>query len=85
MKDRKDIDKKYTWNLDVIYSNTTEFDKDYDLVIDKINSLKKELEKYDYIGVKIAMGVATKEEYAEQIAHTETLREQIRQLESEVE
>ena len=41
MKDRKDIDKKYTWNLDVIYSNTTEFDKDYDLVIDEINSLKK--------------------------------------------
>lgn len=41
MKDRKDIDKKYTWNLDVIYSNITEFDKDYDLVIDKINSLKK--------------------------------------------
>ncbi len=41
MKDRKDIDKKYTWNLDVIYNNTTEFDKDYDLVIDKINSLKK--------------------------------------------
>lgn len=41
MKDRKDIDKKYTWNLDVIYSNTTEFDKNYDLVIDKINSLKK--------------------------------------------
>ena len=41
MKDRKDIDKKYTWNLDVIYSNTTEFDKDYNLVIDKINSLKK--------------------------------------------
>lgn len=31
MKDRKDIDKKYTWNLDVIYNNTTEFDKDYDL------------------------------------------------------
>ena len=41
MKDRKDIDKKYTWNLDVIYSNTTEFNKDYDLVLDKINSLKK--------------------------------------------
>lgn len=41
MKDRKDIDKKYTWNLDVIYSNTTEFNNDYDLVLDKINSLKK--------------------------------------------
>ena len=51
---------------------------------DRINALKRELEKYDYIGVKIAMGVATKEEYAEQIAHTEEIREQIRQLESEV-
>ena len=49
---------------------------------DKINSLKRELEKYDYIGVKIAMGVATREEYAEQIAYTETIREQIRQLET---
>ena len=51
---------------------------------DRINSLKKELEKYDYIGVKIAMGVATKEEYADEIAYTETIREQIRQLESEI-
>ena len=51
---------------------------------DKINSLKRELEKYDYIGVKIAMGVATKEEYAKEIAYTETIREQIRQLESEI-
>ena len=51
---------------------------------DKINTLKQELEKYDYIGVKIAMGVATKEEYTEQIAYTETIREQIRQLESEI-
>ena len=30
------------------------------------------------------MGVATKEEYADEIAYTETIREQIRQLESEV-
>ena len=51
---------------------------------DKIDALKKELEKYDYIGVKIAMGVATKEEYADEIAHTEELREQIRQLEGEI-
>ena len=28
------------------------------------------------------MGVATKKEYAEQIAYTETLREQIRELEN---
>ena len=51
---------------------------------EQINALKRELEKYDYIGVKIAMGVATREEYAEQIAYTETIREQIRQLEGEV-
>ena len=52
-------------------------------VEDRINTLKIELEKYDYIGVKIAMDVATKEEYADEIAYTETIREQIRQLESE--
>lgn len=48
----------------------------------RINSLKEELLKYDYIGIKIAMGVATKKEYAEQIAYTETIREQIRELEN---
>lgn len=47
----------------------------------QINVLKTELATYDYIGVKIAMGVATKEEYAEQIAYTETLRNKIRELE----
>lgn len=48
----------------------------------KMIKLKHELTKYDYIGTKLAMGVATKEEYAEQIAYTETIREQIRQLET---
>lgn len=50
----------------------------------QIQALKAELARYDYIGVKLAMGVATKEEYAEEIAHTEVLRQQIRALESEV-
>lgn len=50
----------------------------------QIEQLKVELARYDYIGVKIAMGVATKEEYAEEIAHTEELRQQIRVLEGEV-
>lgn len=50
----------------------------------QIEQLKVELARYDYIGVKLAMGVATKEEYAEEIAHTEVLRQQIRVLESEV-
>ena len=48
----------------------------------EIVRLRTELCKYDYIGTKLAMGVATKEEYAEQIAYTETIREQIRQLET---
>ena len=40
MKDRKDIDKQYTWDLEVIYSNIQEFDNDYNNVkglIDKIS------------------------------------------------
>lgn len=50
----------------------------------QIEQLKAELARYDYIGTKIAMGVATREEYAAEIAHTEVLRQQIRVLESEV-
>lgn len=50
----------------------------------ELQDLKQELATYDYIGVKIAMGVATKEEYAEKIAYTEQLREQIRVLENEI-
>ena len=47
----------------------------------EIQMLKQELANYDYIGVKIAMGVATIDDYKEQIAHTEELREKIRELE----
>lgn len=47
----------------------------------QIDEIKQELAKYDYVGVKIATGVATREEYAEQIAYCETLREKIRKLE----
>ena len=50
----------------------------------QIERLKDELARYDYIGTKLAMGVATREEYAAEIAHTEVLRQQIRALESEV-
>lgn len=51
---------------------------------EQILAIKEELTAYDYIGTKIAMGVATKEEYAEEIAYTEKLREQIRKLEGEL-
>ncbi len=47
----------------------------------QIDEQKAKLAEYDYIGVKIAMGVATREEYAEQIAYTETLRAEINELE----
>ena len=43
MKNRCDIDKKYTWDLDVIYSDMDSFDKDYD----KSKGLIKELSGYE--------------------------------------
>lgn len=48
----------------------------------KINQLKKELQKYDYIGVKIATGCATISEYSEEIELCEKIRKEIRILES---
>ena len=51
----------------------------------EIQMLKQELANYDYIGVKIAMGVATINDYKEQIAYTEELRKQIRTLEEQAE
>ncbi len=53
-------------------------------VLLEIERLKKELSTYDYIGVKIATGCATIEEYAPQIAYCEELRKQIRKLKGEV-
>ena len=52
---------------------------------EQIATFKQELATYDYIGVKISMGVSTKEEYADKIAYTEVLREKIRDLESKLE
>lgn len=43
MKDRKDIDKKYTWNLDVIYSGDKELEDNYN----KVKELIQELSKYE--------------------------------------
>lgn len=51
---------------------------------EQIATLKLELATYDYIGVKISMGVSTREEYADKIAYTETLREKIRDLENKL-
>lgn len=49
---------------------------------EKVQALKAELASYDYIGVKIAMGVATVEEYADKIAYTQQLRAKINELQN---
>ena len=46
MKERKDIDKQYTWDLEVIYSSNKEFDDDYNKVkklIDKISKYEDDM------------------------------------------
>lgn len=54
-------------------------------ILQKLEGLYLEIQRYDYIGIKIATGVATIEDYAEQIAHMEELRKQIRELEAKIE
>lgn len=54
-------------------------------ILRKLESLYLEIKSYDYIGIKIATGVATIEDYAEQIAQMEELRTQIRELEAKIE
>jgi len=43
MKDRKDIDKKYTWDLNVIYKDSHELDADYN----KVKELIQDISKYE--------------------------------------
>lgn len=46
--------------------------------------LKRKLAAYDYIGIKIATGAATREDYAEQLTEAQEWRERIRELEAEI-
>lgn len=48
--------------------------------INLYSDMMEGLKKYDYIGVKIAMGVATKEEYADKIRLTEKYRYVVNQF-----
>lgn len=50
----------------------------------KMQALKDELATFDYIGVKIATGVATIEEYRDKIDYCEELRKKIRKLEDNI-
>ena len=51
----------------------------------RIAELKANLSATDYVVIKIAEGVATKEEYADVIAQRQAWREEINQLEGEKE
>lgn len=70
--------------LDENKLNESQQEENKAIVAEQIKVLKQELATYDYIGVKISMGVSTKEEYADKIAYTETLREKIRDLENKL-
>nr|WP_297935383.1 hypothetical protein [uncultured Lachnoclostridium sp.] len=48
----------------------------------EIRSLNKLMKENDYIGIKIAMGRATKEEYAEEIAKSEEMAKRKNELET---
>ena len=52
----------------------------YTIILDR----EAKLSKYDYIGVKIAMGVAKKSDYAEQIAETKVWRADINAAQDEI-
>ena len=64
----------------LIRNMTKEEEKNADFKIN-IEQLKQELATYDYVGVKIATGVATIEEYSDKIEYCEGLRRKIRHLE----
>lgn len=53
-------------------------------IAEQLNDAQNEIAKYDYIGVKIAMGVATIEDYAEEIEYTESIRAVIRDIQREL-
>lgn len=52
----------------------------YTIILDR----EAKLSKYDYIGIKIAMGVAKKSDYAEQIAETVVWRADINAAQDEI-
>lgn len=79
-EDMVDIDEEVLKEIGVTKQYLNGEIVDYAPVETMINDLKEELATYDYIGVKIATGVATKEEYSKEIAYCESLRNRIREL-----
>ena len=53
-------------------------------VIRELDSLYLEIRRYDYIGIKIATGVATIEEYSDKLEYVQTLRDKINELKAKL-
>lgn len=80
-EDMIDIDEEVLKEIGVTKQYLNGEIVDYIPVEAMIIELKEELATYDYIGNKIATGVATKEDYSKEIEHCENLRKRIRELE----
>lgn len=50
-------------------------------ILAEMLNYKEELASLDYIGIKIAEGAATREDYKKELEHKETLRQKIRECE----
>lgn len=53
-------------------------------ILRKLDDLYSEIKRYDYIGIKIATGVATIEEYADKLEYVQTLRDKINELKAKL-
>ncbi len=53
-------------------------------ILRELDSLYLEIKRYDYIGIKIATGVATIEEYADKLEYVQTLRDKINELKAKL-
>ena len=83
-----EIDNKFSDCKYEDFNNNFEFDsvkyclrKSKEKAVSEIELCKSKLEKYDYIGIKIATGRATIEDYAVQIAEMRELADKINELE----
>ena len=51
---------------------------------EQLEDAQEEIKKYDYIGIKIATGISTIQDYAEEITYMESIRQIIREIEKEL-
>lgn len=70
-------------DLEDVQTNPAKYiDYDYEAVLARIEELKAKLLEKDYVGTKIAMGRATREEYADVIAQCDAWADEINRLEN---